>query len=92
MVYILVKHRVKDFKKFRKAFFGNFKRVPKNGSKGGFIFRSKDDVFVLVKWHSLKNFQKFANSPKIPKDNLMKASVVGKPEGWIFEQFEKFNY
>ena len=52
MVYILVKHKIKDYNKFRKIFFGNFRKVPNNGSQGGFIFRNKDDlneVFVLVK-------------------------------------------
>lgn len=93
MVYILVRHKIKDYKKFRKVFFGNFKKVKNNGSQGGFIFRNKDnrnEVFVLVKWKSIESFKKFAASPKIPKDTMKKATLIGKPEGWLFEEAEKF--
>ena len=93
MVYILVRHKIKDFKKFRKIFYNNFKLVPNNGSQGGFVFRNKADkneVFVLVKWDSLENFQKFAKSPKIPKNVQKKATVIGNPEGWFFEDAEEF--
>ncbi len=93
MVYILVRHQVKDFVKFRKEFLNNLKLVPKNGSQGGFIFRNKEnrnEVFVLIKWDSLENFHKFSNHPNIPKDVREKATVIGTPEGFFFEDVEEF--
>lgn len=89
-MYILVKHTVKDYSKFRKAFFGNFKRVKNNGSRGGFVLRNGKEVWVLVKWKNLASFQRFAKSPEILKDTLKKATIIGKPKGWIFKQAEKF--
>ena len=94
MAYILVRHKVRDFKKFRKVFFDNFRKVKNNGSQGGFIFRNKvnkNEVFILVKWNSLRNFQKFAKSPKIPKDPQKRATVIGKIDEWFFEDAEKFD-
>ena len=93
MVYILVRHKVRDYGKFRKVFFDNLERVKNNGSQNGFIFRSKDnlnEVFILVRWNSLKNFKKFANSPKIPKNPQKRATVHGKIDGWFFEKAEIF--
>lgn len=94
MVYILVRHKVRDYEKFRKVFFGNFKKVKNNGSQHSYIFRNKNDlneVWVLVKWKSLESFKKFSESPKIPKDSQKLGTVIGTPEGWFFENVEEFS-
>ena len=92
MVYILVRHKVRNYNKFRKVFFDNLRRVKNNGSQNGFIFRNKDnlnEVFILVKWNSLKKFRKFASSQNIPKNPQKRATVHGKIDGWFFEKVEK---
>ena len=92
MVYILVRHKVRDYKQFRKVFLNNLKKVKNNGSQHGYIFRNRDnpnEVFILVKWKSMESFNKFAKSPKIPKDAPKQATVIGKIDGWFFEKVEK---
>ena len=91
MAYVLVRHKVKDYKQWRKAFYGHLKEVKDNGSQGGFIFRNKNDtneVFVLMKWDSLDNFKKFSKS-KRSEEAKKKGGLVGKPEGWLFEEVEE---
>ena len=91
MVHILVRHKVKDYGKFRRAFYGHLKEVRNNGSQGGFIFRNKNDpneIFVLMKWDSLDNFKKFSES-KSSKEAKDKGGLVGEPEGWLFEDVEE---
>jgi len=52
MAYLLVKHKVKDFSKWKTGFdaHGSFRK--KGGSKGGYMFRNEDDpneVIVILK-------------------------------------------
>ena len=91
MAYILVRHKVKDYGKWRKVFYGHLKEVKNNGSQGGFIFRNKNnlnEIFVLMKWDSLANFKKFSQS-KRSEEAKEKGGLVGEPEGWLFEDVEE---
>ena len=91
MIHLLVRHKVKDYDTWRKAFYEHLRGTKNNGSRGGYIFRNKDEqneVFVLMKWDSTDNFKKFSES-KSSDEAKEKGGLVGKPEGWIFEDFEE---
>ena len=90
MAYLLVRHKVKDYNIWKKAFYDHLSEEKPNGSQGGYIFRNKDDrneVFVLMRWDSHSNFKKFSES-KSSMDAKNKGGLVGDPQGWLFEEFE----
>ena len=90
MVWIVVKHKVKDYKQFRSAFFDNLKLVKNNGFQEGKIFKSTQDpneVWVFIKWESRKSFEKFA--AQTPKDSLESGGIIGQPEGFFLDEIEE---
>ena len=92
MVHLIVKHKVKNYEQFRKTFIENLKSQKNNGSLGGKILRSKSDkneVWVVIEWDSLENFKKFAGASN-PEESKKKGTVIGEPEGWVFEDAEEF--
>ena len=92
MVYLLVKHKIKDYSKFKKAFLNNLDVVKDNGSNGGYIMRNnndKNEVFVLVKWKDMDSFKKFSES-KDPKLKSLEEGTVSNVEAWFFDDVEEF--
>ncbi|MEK6947745.1 MAG: antibiotic biosynthesis monooxygenase [Nanoarchaeota archaeon] len=92
MVYLLVKHKIKDYNKFKKAFHNNLNVVQDNGSQGGYIMRNRDDkneVFVLLRWKDMDSFKKFSES-KDPNLKSPEESTVSNVEAWFFDDVEEF--
>ena len=82
MASMLVQQRVKDFGEWKKAYDA---MAAVRASKGGLadqIFRDSNDpnkITVILKWDSLENAQKYAQSPEL-KAAMEKAGVEGAPQ------------
>jgi heme-degrading monooxygenase HmoA len=90
MAYILVKQNVEDYTKWKTAFDGNSTIRKRNGSEGGWVFRSSNDpneVVVLMKWDNRDNAKKFLESDELKKV-MQQAGVVGKPNINILDQMD----
>lgn len=88
MAHILVKHKIEDYDKWKKAFDEHADYRSKNGSKGGKVFRNSNDpneLFVLLEWDSIENAQKFGASDQT-KEAMMNAGVVGMPSIYFVEE------
>ncbi|MDW7732808.1 MAG: hypothetical protein SCH66_10325 [Methanolobus sp.] len=90
MVYMLVKHKVKDFSKWKPGFdeFGS-KRKEK-GSKGGMLFRTVEDpndVTILLEWDNPENARKFSESKEL-KEKMEELGVIGKSDIFILDKIE----
>lgn len=77
MAYVLIRHKVADYQKWKRAFdaHGNVRKSA--GAKGGRLFRSAarpKDVFILFRWSDLRQAKKFTRSGALRK--AMKAAGV----------------
>jgi len=90
MVHVLVKHKVKDFDKWKSAFDGNGDLRKAGGEKGARIFRNIDkpnDIVIIIEWDTIENAKKFYESEDLKK--VMKdAGVLMKPYIYFIEEVE----
>ncbi len=90
MAYILVKQNVEDYKKWKTVFDEDRANRKKNGSEGGWVFRSSSDpneVVVLLKWDNTNNAKRFLESDELKKA-MKQAGVVGQPNINILDQMD----
>lgn len=88
MAYLIIKHKVKDYPKWRTIFDEHAETRKAHGCLGAQLFRSKTDpseVFILFKWDSLEKAREFSESEDMRK-TMERAGVIGKPEITYFEQ------
>lgn len=82
MPYILVRHTVEDFAKWKSVYDEHASMRAEHGAKQGQAFRNSEkdnEVIVLIEWDSLENARKFAESDEI-KQAMQKGGVTGQPE------------
>jgi hypothetical protein len=82
MAYLLVRHKVKDFAKWKRGYDGHSAARRKAGLRQKALLRSvrnPRDVFLLFQAGNLKTAKAFASSPQLRKA-MKDAGVVGKPE------------
>ena len=94
MAFVLVRHKVKDYKTWKPFFAKDAAARKAAGSKNGQVFRSKDnpnEVIILFSWDSIDNAKKFASSPKL-MEIMMKAGVMDKPDIYFLEEADKVQF
>ena len=88
MPYLLVRHTVADYAKWKRAFDGHGGTRKASGSKGGQLFRSAarpKDVFILLRWTDLRRAKTFAKSADLRKA-MKAAGVRGKPDVFFLQE------
>lgn len=91
MTYMLVRHKVEDYEKWKSVFDEHAALREEYGSKGGRLFKNVDspnETIIVFKWDTVENARKFADSEDL-KNAMKKAGVVEKPEIYFIEQVEK---
>jgi hypothetical protein len=88
MVYMLVRHSVKDSEAWKSVFdsVGDLRR--RNGETSYQILRQDNgskELVALFAWDSLDNARRYAASPEL-KEAMERAGVVGKPEILFLEE------
>jgi heme-degrading monooxygenase HmoA len=92
MTQLLVKHKVKDYAKWKPIFNEHAAKRKEAGSKGGHLFQSAKDpneVVLLFQWEDLGKARKFAESEDL-RQAMERAGVIGKPEVYFLNQVEQF--
>ena len=88
MPYVLIRHKVADYPRWKRAFDGHGRARKSGGSRGGQLFRSAarpKEVFILLRWNDLRRAQKFAKSADLRK--VMKAAGVrGKADVFFLQE------
>lgn len=82
MAYLLVRHTVEDYAKWKPVFDQHSGPRKTAGSKGGQLFRSADNpnaITILWEWDSLEHARAFTQSPEL-REAMQRAGVVGMPE------------
>ena len=91
MAYLLVRHKVKDFKKWKPYFDSHGVVRESTGSKGGKVFRNSgnpNEVFILLKWDSIDRAKQFTQLDDL-KETMEKAGVSDKPDIYFLEEIEE---
>lgn len=91
MPYLLVRHKVKDYAKWKSVFDEHGATRKASGSKAGRIFRNADDsseVVILLEWDDLKRARQFAGSEDLRKA-MERAGVSAKPDVYFLEEVER---
>ena len=90
MIHTIVRHKVKDYEKWKSAFDGNSAARKAGGEKGGRLFHNVDDgseVIIYLRWDTMENARKFYNSEDL-KSVMQKAGVSEKPDIYFLEEVE----
>lgn len=91
MPYLLIRHKVKDYDKWKPVFDEHGSTRKANGSKGGRLFRNADDpneIVIIFKWDSLDKARKFVKSENTKKA-MHRAGVADKPDVYFLDEVEK---
>ena len=91
MPYFLVRHKIKDYAKWKPVFDEHGATRKKSGCKGGHLFRNADnpnELIVLFEWDDLKNARQLAQSEELKKA-MERAGVSDKPDLFFLEEIEK---
>jgi len=87
-MYVLIRHKVKDFDKWKSVFDEHIDFRKAGGEKGGQVFHNIDntsEVITLLKWDNIKNARKFIESVDLKKA-MEKAGVIEKPNIYFLEE------
>ena len=93
MPYLIVRHKVKDYAKWKPAFDEHGATRKANGSKGGRLYRSAGDpneLVVLFEWEDLGKAQQFAQSADL-RETMERAGVADQPDLYFLEEIESFS-
>jgi heme-degrading monooxygenase HmoA len=92
MAQLIIRHKVKDFGKWKPLFDEHGAKRKAAGSRGGRLFRSEKDpneVVILFEWEDLGKARKFTESEDLLQ-TMESAGVVGKPDLYFLEEIGKF--
>jgi heme-degrading monooxygenase HmoA len=90
MPYILVRHKVADYPKWKPAFDEHSATRQANGSRGGQLFRNANDpneLVILFEWDDLERARQFAQSEDL-RQAMQRAGVADQPDIYFLEAVE----
>ena len=88
MIRLFVRHKVADYKAWRKVYDAFDAERKPMGVTGHAVFQSADDPNDVTAWHDFESLEKaktFSTSEKL-KNAMGKAGVQGKPEIWFVSE------
>jgi heme-degrading monooxygenase HmoA len=92
MPYLLVRHKVQDYERWKPVFDHDHGATRKRiGSKGGWILRDADDpneLVILLEWDSSENAQHFVNADET-REEMQRAGVADEPDVYFLEEVER---
>ncbi len=91
MPYILVRHKVADYTKWKPVFDEHGTSRQASGSKGGYLFRNIDDpneVFVLLEWTDLEQARQLGQSEDL-RQAMQRGGVVDQPDIYFLEEVDR---
>lgn len=91
MAYVLVRHKVADYEKWKSVFDEHATMRKASGSKGGRLFRNANDpneTVILLEWDGLERARQFVQSPDL-KEAMERAGVADQPTIVFLEEVEQ---
>ncbi len=91
MPYLLIRHTVEDYDRWKPVFDEHASMRQAAGSKGGYVFRSADnpnEVVAIMEMEDLDRARQFVASDDL-RQAMEKAGVTGPPEILFLELAER---
>ncbi len=91
MVYVLVRHKVEDYAKWKPAFDEDADARKAAGSKGGYVFRNIDDPtenVILIEMEDLEKLRPYMQSDEL-REAMQKSGVIDKPDVYILDLVDR---
>ena len=91
MAYLLVRHKVEDYERWKPGFDEHGATRTETGFKGGRLFRNADDpneTVILLEWDELDNARQFAQSEDL-RETMQRLGVAEQPDIFFLEEVEK---
>lgn len=91
MSFLLIRHKVQDYVKWKAAFEDHAETRKTSGSKGGQLFRSVGDlneVIILLEWDSMAKARLFTQSEDL-KQAMERAGVSDQPDIYFIEEVDR---
>lgn len=82
MATLLVRHRVRDYDRWKEIFDAHADERAAAGSLGGRVFRDGDDpedVVIVLEWADLDRARDFAEREDM-QESMERAGVMGEPD------------
>ncbi|MFQ5924694.1 MAG: antibiotic biosynthesis monooxygenase family protein [Dehalococcoidia bacterium] len=93
MPYILVRHKVADYAKWKPLFDEHGAARKAAGSKGGHLFRNADDpneLLILVEGDDLEKMRQFIQSEDL-RETMQRGGVSDRPDVYFLDEVERFS-
>lgn len=93
MSYVIVRHTVEDFAKWKPYFDSDADARKAHGSQGGYLLRNPsnpNEVVIVFRWDSLDHAHQFTQMPAL-REIMQKAGVVGMPDFYFMEEVEELS-
>jgi L-rhamnose mutarotase len=90
MPYLLIRHKVENYAKWKPVFDEHNDKRKAAGSKSYRIFHNEDDannLVLLFEWDNLDNARQFAQSEELRK-KMQEAGVIGQPDIYFLKEGE----
>jgi hypothetical protein len=90
--YVIVKHTVADYARWKLIFDADGANRQAGGSKGGQLFRSADDpneVVMLFEW-DLEKARQYSQREEV-RAKMREAGVLGSPDVYFLEEIEELS-
>ena len=90
MPYMLVRHKVEDYERWKPGFEEHGATRKESGSKGVRLFRNADDpneTVILLEWDDLENARQFAQSEDL-RETMQRVGVADQPDIFFLEEVE----
>lgn len=91
MVTVFIRHRVKNYPKWRKVFDGFLPNRRAGGEISfviGHVSKKKKNLCLVFQWDSAANAAKFLKSREL-KAAMKKSGILEKPDVFIIEELDK---
>ncbi len=93
MTHMIVRHKVKDYKKWKQAVHNHSDMRKAGGERSFRVFRSAqapNDLTILCEWENLAKAREFIQSKEL-REAMKQAGVIGKPQIYFFNQSESLD-
>jgi quinol monooxygenase YgiN len=90
MPYLLVRHKVQDYAKWKPGFDAHGTTRQANGCRGGQLFRNASDpneLVILFEWDDLEKARRFAQSEDL-RETMQRVGVADQPDIYFLEEVE----
>ncbi len=90
MPYLLVRHKVEDYARWKPLFDAHGTTRQASGCRGGQLFRNANnpnELVILFEWDNLENARQFTQSSDL-REVMQRAGVIEQPDVYFLEAVE----